>query len=220
MESSKTYKKPAATREDADTPSAPRRRYESPLRQQQSTETQERIIAAGAELVHQLPTWDWTNLTARAVGERAGVSERTVHRYFPNERKLRDAVLQRLVKESGLSLEALELDDFANIAGGMFVYLSSFAAESTTVPVAEPTLTSMDQQRREALVGAVTRVTPDWPERDRETAAAMLDIFWNLPPYERLVRPWGFDADRAIGAITWMIELINEAIKQGKKPNV
>jgi AcrR family transcriptional regulator len=220
MSSSKTNNKMSPTpQQDIDKP-AVRRRYESPVRQQQSAETKERIIVAGSELVHSFPAWDWRNLTARAVGERAGISERTVHRYFPTERKLRDAVLRRLVEESGLSLEHLELEGFASVTASMFNYLSSFAvAPTTTSANDDPTFATMDHQRRDALLRAVARATPRWSDHEQETAAAVLDILWNIPPYERLITSWGFDAERATGAITWLIGLIKEAIQQGRKPD-
>ena len=220
MPSKNTHKKSSPTPEQETVePTIPRRRYDSPVRRQQTAETLERIVAAGAELVHQLPAWDWTNLTASAVGERAGLSERTVHRYFPTERKLRDAVLQRLIEESGVSLEKLKLDDFAQVTTQMFGYLSSFAAEPTTTAVVDPTFASVDQLRRDALKNAVANVTPEWSEWDRENAAAVLDILWNLPPYERLITTWGFEPNRAVGALTWLIGLIQEGIQQGRKPD-
>ncbi|MFT3930667.1 MAG: TetR/AcrR family transcriptional regulator [Spongiibacteraceae bacterium] len=210
-------KKPTQSSADAkQTP--PRRRYDSPVRRQQTIETQERIISAGAELVHQLPNWDWTNITARAVGERAGISERTVHRYFPSERKLRDAVIQRMCQESGVELGELKLDDFADVTKIMFSYLMSFAAQPLTKPVLDPSLATMDQIRCDALRNAVKQATPELSESDQENIAAMLDIFWNLPPYERLVQIWGFDADRAVKLMTWLISLVKDAVKQGKKP--
>lgn len=197
-----------------------RRSYNSPKRQQQTAETRESIISAGSELVHQLPAWDWTNITARAVGERAGVSERTVHRYFPTERQLRDAVIQRMIKEANVTLGDLTLEGFGNITQIMFSYLMSFAAKPLTTPVLDPSLATMDQIRCDALRNAVTKATPDWSEQDRENAAAVLDIFWNLPPYERLIQIWGFDAERAVGLITWLIELLTNAIKNNQIPKV
>jgi len=193
-----------------------KRRYNSPLRQRQSAETRNRIIHAGSELVHGFHAWDWTNLTARAVSERAGVSERTVQRYFPTERELRDAVLQRLVEESGVRLEALELGHFAAVTAQMFSYLSSFAA--TPSKVTDPSFASVDRLRREALLGAVGRATPGWSDRERESAAAVLDILWNQSPYQRLIEAWEFDAERAVDTITWLIELIEEAVRKGRRP--
>lgn len=198
-------------------PATERRQYNSPIRQQQSADTRERIVAAGSELVHSLPAWDWKNLTARAIGERAGVSERTVHRYFPTERKLRDAVLQRLVQESGIKLDSLKLGDFAEITAGLLGYLSSFAA--TTTNIEDPSLLSMDQLRCAALLRAVSDATPTWSQQDQEAAAAVLDLLWSPPPYERLMSAWRFDNERAIGTITWLINLIEEAIRNGRRPS-
>jgi AcrR family transcriptional regulator len=48
----------------------------------------------------ELPTWDWDGLTFRALAERAEVSERTVYRHFPTERKLHDAVMERREDEA------------------------------------------------------------------------------------------------------------------------
>src|SRR5262245_12415712 len=51
--------KPSADKSGAATR---KRRYHSPLRQQQSEKTRFRIIDAGAALVHSFHAWNWTNL--------------------------------------------------------------------------------------------------------------------------------------------------------------
>src|SRR3954469_14909974 len=78
----------------------PRRAYDSPVRRQRVAETRERIVAAGAELLHGFPIWNWDALTPGAVAEHAGVTERTVYRYFGSERELRDAVMARMEHEA------------------------------------------------------------------------------------------------------------------------
>ncbi len=193
-----------------------RRRYNSPLRRRQTAETRQRIISAGADLIHEIPYWDWRNLTFKAVGERAGVSERTVYRHFSTERKLKDAVMQQLVNDSGIALDELEVKDFATAAAVVFRFFASMAA--STPEETDPTFASIDQHRRQALLNAVARVAPEWSERQRENVAAMLDMLWNLPPYERLRRDWQFDTERAIEAVSWVIELIQEAISQDRRP--
>ena len=55
-----------------------RRKYDSPLRRQRAAETRERIIAAGVELLHGFPVWNWSALTVRGVARKAEVAERTV----------------------------------------------------------------------------------------------------------------------------------------------
>jgi AcrR family transcriptional regulator len=197
---------------------AERRHYDSPVRRQRTEETREQILAAGARIAHGLSGWDWRGLTFRAVGERAGVSERTVHRYFSTERKLRGAVLQRLVQESGIVLESLELDNFAKVCTGLLGYLSSFAATATTKQESDPSMVAIDQNRREALLGAVTRAARQWSEGERTMAAAMLDILWNPPTYERLLDAWGLDVGQAAGAINWLAGLIEEAVRKNRRP--
>jgi AcrR family transcriptional regulator len=195
---------------------AAKRRYNSPLRQQQTAQTRERIIAAGSELVHGFSSWDWRGLTFRAVGEGAGVTERTVHRHFANERELRDAVVQRLIEESGVALERVEVSLFGEITAGLFAYLASFPV--APVAVDDPSFASIDRDRREALLGAVVRATPSWTDAERMMAASMFDMLWNVPSYERLVTAWRLDPEQATGAVTWVIGLIEEAIRQGRRP--
>ena len=193
-----------------------KRRYHSPLREQQAAETRQRLIKAGVELVQELPDWDWKNLTFKAVGQRAGVSERTVYRHFSSERQLRDAVMDELVTASGIQLEHLELDNFRDATAKIFATLSTFSLTPETVT--DPTLASMDDQRRAALQAAVQRATPGWSLQDQETIAAGLDILWDLPSYERLLAAWKFEPERASRTILWMIRLIEESVKRGEKP--
>jgi AcrR family transcriptional regulator len=209
--------KPPASASDSDRPVRKRQRYHSPLRQQQSQETRARIVSAGAQIVHGLPAWDWTSLTVRAVAEAAGVSERTVHRHFASERQLREAILQRLQEESGIDLEAIELDTFADEAARLFRYLDSFAVEH--VKVSDPALDMMDIRRRAALRNAVERATPGWEGADRDAVAAVLDLLWNPPSHERLVVAWGLSTERAATVLTWLIRLVEEAVRNDRRPD-
>src|SRR5262245_51632214 len=102
------------------------RTYDSPVRRQQAEATREKIVAAGTELLHGFAVWNWRALTVRAVAERAGVNERTVYRYFANERELRDAVLERLERDSGIALDGLELDDIQEHTRRILAYVSTF----------------------------------------------------------------------------------------------
>ena len=193
-----------------------KRKYHSPLRQKQTAKTRERILAAGSELVHSFPTWDWKNLTAKAVGERAGVSERTVHRHFSSEQALREAVLQALVEESGVNLNELQLMDFDNVVISMFKYLSSFAVSPDTSQ--DPSQTKMDALRTRALVDAVAAATPNWTSEQQELVAAVLDILWQPATQDRLKVVWGLDTKRFTRTVGWFVSLVQDALASGKKP--
>jgi AcrR family transcriptional regulator len=193
-----------------------RRKYDSPVRRRQAAETRERILAAGSELVHGFPRWDWRELTVRAVAQRAGVNERTVYRHFSSERELHEAVIRRLQEEVGNPLDGLTLDGFGDVVAQLFDYLASFAASPRQTT--DPTFVAVDERRRQALVAAVEPGTATWSDADREMAAALLDALWSVPTYERLVGVWGLDTERATEAVTGLISLLVRSIQEGRRP--
>lgn len=198
-------------------PVAKKRRYNSVLRQQQTNKTREQIINGGVQLVQEFTEWDWKNLTFRAVGERAGVSERTVYRYFPTEQALKDAIIQQLVEESGVDLDSLSLAEFNATVKSLFQYMQSFAAK--TKPV-DPSFISLDKIRREALLRSVADATPDWSDKQQEIVTATLDILWQPETYERLLNGWGFDSDQSMATLSWLIDLIESAIENDQRPKL
>jgi AcrR family transcriptional regulator len=193
-----------------------RRRYESPLRRQRAAETRDRIVSAGAELLHGFPVWNWRALTVRAVAARAGVNERTVYRHFASERELRDAVLGRLEDEAGVDLDGVALGDLQPLAARVLGYVASFPLEPRTVR--DATQLAAHRRQREALLGAVAPATAHWPDGDRLVAAGMLDVLWSVTSYERLVADWGLAPDDAIRGVTWVIGLVEDAIRAGRLP--
>jgi AcrR family transcriptional regulator len=192
------------------------RRYESPLRRQRAVETKERIVEAGCDILGTSSIRDWRALTIRGVAEKAGVNERTVYRYFGNERGLRDAVMNRLEHEAGIELEGMRLEDVAGIAGRILTHVSSYPLQART-PL-DPTLTDAHLRQRNALLGALDDWTPGWPEPDRRAVAALLDVLWSVASYERLVSDWEMDGDEAIRALTWAIGLVRRAVEDGERP--
>jgi len=194
----------------------PRRKYDSPVRRQRAEETRERIIAAGVDLLHGFPVWNWRALTVRGVAERAGVNERTVYRYFASERDLRDAVMARQQADADVALEGLALEDLQAHTTRILEYVSKFPLESRTP--ADPTLLAAHARQRAALIAAVSEAADDWPEADRAVAAAMLDVLWSVASYERLVVDWDLDPNDAIKGATWVIGLVEDAIRDGRRP--
>ena len=192
------------------------RAYHSPVRRQQVAATRERIVAAGAELLHGFPIWNWRALTPRAVAEHAGVTERTVYRYFASERELRDAVMDRMEQDAGIELEGLRVDRVQEVAARIFDYVAKFPIEPRTPR--DPTVAAANERQRRALLDAVQEATTRWSPRARTMAAAMLDVLWSPVAFERLVTDWDLDAREATAAITWTIGLIERALHDGPRP--
>lgn len=196
---------------------APRRRpYDSPVRRQRTAQTRERIIAAGAQLLHGRPIWDWHALTIRAVAERAGVNARTVYRHFATERDLRDAVLHRLQEEAGIEIERLRLEDIADLTARMFAYVSAFPIAPRTPR--DATMAEANRRQRQALITAVAESTPSWSDTDRAITAAMFDVLWSVVSYERLATDWELRPKEAIRGVTWVIGMLENAVRDGRRP--
>jgi AcrR family transcriptional regulator len=198
-------------------PAAARRRYDNTLRRERAAQTRERIVTGGAELVHESSIRDWRGVTIRAVAERAGVNERTVYRHFANERALRDAVMHRLEGEAGIDLEAMRLADIADVAARTWRYVSAYPREPR--PPLDPTLVAANQRQHDALLAAVDAHAVEWPAEDRRLAAAMFDVLWAVGAYERLVVDWELDRDQAIRAITWVIRMVEAAVRGDERPS-
>ena len=184
---------------------SPRRRYHSPARRERAAATRERIVDAGARLVRGFTTWDWDELTFRAVAERAGVSERTVYRNFPAERHLHDAIMARLEDEAGISYQDVELDNLADVTARVFASLRRFAIKDTVGAPRGPAFAGADARRHEALDRAVASHAPELPDARRRALAGLLDVLWSPPTYERLIGAWNLNNAEAIGAVQWLI---------------
>jgi AcrR family transcriptional regulator len=195
---------------------APRRRYDSPQRREQTERTRQRLVEAGAAIVHGFPLWNWDAITHAAVAERAGVSQRTAYRYFRTDRELRDAVMDHLATEARVDLATLRLDDLKDAVTRIIDYTASFPP-APKLPE-EPTIDAIRARQRDALVAAVTEEAQAWPERHRRLAAAMIDVLWTYPAYLTLVEEWGLDAKEAGAGVTWVIGLVEDAIRTDRPP--
>lgn len=193
-----------------------RRPYDSPVRRQRAAETRERIVTAGIELLHGTASWNWRAVTVRAVAERAGVNERTVYRHFDNERALRDAVLARIEAEVEVDPEAITLDGLQEATARIYEYVSSFPVHGRARR--DPTVAAITGRQRAALRSAVQGAVPEWDERDQVVAAAMLDVLWSVASYERVVAEWGLAPADAVAGIRWAMALVEEAVRDGRRP--
>jgi AcrR family transcriptional regulator len=206
----------AAKKSAPDAPVRPGRPYDGRLRRERAAETRERILVAGSELLHRTSVRDWKKLTVRAVAERAGVNERTVYRYFGSERGLRDAVMHRNERDAGIDLAGMQLEDIATVATQIFEHVSQYPREPR--PPLDPTLVDAKDRQREALLGAIAARAEQWTEEDRTMAAAMFDVLWSVASYERLVVDWQIDHERAVQGISWVIGLVEQAVRDGRGP--
>ncbi len=198
--------------------STSRRSYHSPARQKAAAVTRDRIIDAGTQLVREFTTWDWDELTFRAVSERAEVSERTVYRHFPTERHLHDAIMGRLEDEAGIAYEDVELDNFAEVTARLFASLGRFAIKDSIGTPRGPAFMGAEAKRHDSLDRAVG--APQLPDAHRRALAGLLDVLWSPPTYERLVGAWNLDKSEAVEAVQWLIAKVIAAVENNEAPTL
>ena len=195
------------------------RRYDNRGRHEKAAQTRERIVAAGSDLVHGFETWNWRELTFKAVAERAGVGERTVYRHFPTERHLRDAVMQRLESEAGIPYEDVNLTNLAETTSRVFGLLQRFSVCESIPTPHDPAFVSSDQRRRDALLRAVSEAAPAGSASHQRMIAGLLDVLWSPACNERRVGVWGLDGADATGAIEWLMAKVVAAIDADGPPS-
>jgi len=204
---------PAAP-EDSATPIGNRRHYDSPDRRQRVAETQERIVAAGAELTRELSGSNRDDVTFRSVAVRAGVSERTVYRHFPSEFALRDAIAGRLELQAGVSYEGLSIDQVTALALRVFSSMPPCGSRGKR----EVTAPTSDRRRQDGILSAVTGTATGWSGREQRLVAAVLDVLCSMPTFERLTSKWRMDGLDVLAACEWAVGLVVDGIRNDRRP--
>jgi AcrR family transcriptional regulator len=198
--------------------STSRRSYHSPARQKAAAATRNRIINAGVRLVRGFTTWDWDELTFRAVAEGAEVSERTVYRHFPTERHLHDAIMGRLEDEAGIAYQAVAMDNFGEVTARLFASLGRFAIKDSIGAPHGAAFVGAEAKRHHALDRAI--VAPQLSDAQRRALAGLLDVLWSPPTYERLVGSWNLDKSDAVEAVQWLIAKVIAAVEDNEAPTL
>lgn len=187
------------------------------VRHKRAAASIERILKAGADLARGMPTWEWSDLTFQAVADRAGLSVRTVYRHFPNERELHAAIRRRLEQDVGVHYEDdIALAELPEREQRVFDMLMSFAARPWSA--GGPPRWSAHHRRIAGIHKAVAAAAPDAPPRSQDLAAAMLDIIWSVPAFERMVEWSHLDPDEAARTMRWAHDLLVGAIERGELP--
>jgi hypothetical protein len=133
-------------------------------------------------------------------------------------RELHDAVMQRLGEQAGVTYEGVTLDEVADVAGRVFAAMSGFAVSAWTQQVDDPTFTTIDQMRGQALRDAVEATAPRWSSQERDAAAGVLDVLWSPVSLERLMAAWSMSPERATEVIRWAIGLVVDSVRNAAAP--
>jgi AcrR family transcriptional regulator len=178
------------------------------LRDQQVDFTRDLIMRAFQELLQN----DHPDaITFPQVAEAAGVSLRTVYRYFPTRAEL----LQSAAAWFGEFVEGARWDDPASVRdlAGTIPQIGRVFDEHTNVfrALAE---VELERPRREAVAAAVAEVAPDLPEAEARRAEAILACIRSGHSWLVLHDQYGLGGDEIVATLDWAAATLLEDLRR------
>ncbi len=193
------------------------RRYASALRAELSEEVRNRILAALAE---QLAAGA-ADFSLSQVAERAGVSLRTIHNYFPGEEARIGALAKWIDDQVGLSGEApASFDDIGSYARRMalgYFRNEALMRAQMAVGVANRVRRRRRAKREVQLRHVVAGVVPD--SGKAELVAAMIACVISADMAAALCDRYGVKNEDAVHLIEWTARVLARAASRGDLPS-
>ena len=193
---------------------AVKRSYHSPLRDEQRSETRERILDACSDLVAA-----GKELTFAAVARAAGVQERTVYRHFATKEDLEDAFWwshEEHVSGPG-TFDAQTLDELVANMKRSFV---GFEANAAMVEAMLSSRQGMqlrlrgNEARRRMMLRCVEAAVPGLEARTLHRAAAAAQVLYSAPSWQMLRTFWGMDAVEASAVVEQALSALAEGLRR------
>ncbi len=204
--------------------SEPRRRaYSSSLRDSQAQRTRDLILDALTELLSEQPA---DQISTRAIGERAGVSQPTVYRHFADRQALLEGLSDRVAssvaaRPDDARLETL--DDLSAHAARDFALPDEHAVEATAEAIlnADPRrLSRASRARSDELRRVVATSLPDYAERDHVRITALLRCLYSVQTWLRMREEFGITGNESGPILAWAIDTLVNEIRAGHFPQV
>lgn len=189
-----------------------------PLRQRHASLTRSAILDAVTDLLAD----GALDFTVQGVADRAGVSHRTVYRYFDT----REALLHGLVDELEARLARLtrrptNADEVPAVVCETFAVVNDLGAAipaliALGLPADRPT--EYHERRDDAFLRAFREVTGHLPGPDAEAVGWVLRVLASNRTLARLWKDANIDGRRSGRAVAWALEVLLKALRRGEGP--
>ena len=186
----------------------------SSLRERQAAVIREAILDA---LASRLDRDDPDDVAMPQVAADAGISLRTLYRYFPTREAMFDAVGDHVVARLGLPRQIQGADDIARV----FLESARRAAQSPQL-VRAMLWTRLGRRARsphrrrrvESITAALTAVTSHLPPAEARRREGAIIYLASLPAWITVSEECGLPADDARLGIAWALDTLIAALRQ------
>jgi AcrR family transcriptional regulator len=196
------------------------RSYESPLREEQTAATRERILATVAELiVNENPAL----VSIPMIAEQARVSTRTVYRHFPTKEDLYSALFSwatDLREGSPFGADDVQsVDDIVQIVTNMFERIGRHPAlhrATNALPEARGLRVARAPRRRQLIQDGMRDITGDMAADRANKIHAVVHLLSSSDALLFMEEYWGLTSEEAAAASAWAIKALAEKAKRVK----
>lgn len=200
-----------------------RRSYRSPLREEQAQRTRDLILDAFTGLLEDRRADD---ITTREIAARAGVSQPTVYRYFPDRTALLEGLSGRIGQKMGERGEVAapeRVADFGAQIEAMYRASDGFAAEirAEVLLNSDPRSYAAQTRRTSAtLLHVVRDAFPELDQRRHRQIAGLLRSLGSSHSWLRMREEFGIPGSESGPLTRWAIETILAAVQRGELPDL
>ncbi len=202
------------------TTSGPERSYRSPLRDAQAAQTRTLILETMTEM---LARDGAATLSVRQLATEAGVSERTVYRYFPDRESLLEGLNDYVTMRLGTGRGESELASLDELIEYIPVVFRSFdeMPEVTKAGVLlnpDPATPVGTQRRRSELMIELTRKSlPELSDHDAVRLGQAIRTVSSTYSWLRMREEFGMDGEESGRLLAWILQTaIDEARRTGR----
>ena len=204
-------------------PEDARRTYNSPLREAQARRTRDHILDAFTELLADSRA---DEITTRKIAKRAGVSQPTVYRHFPDREALLRGISSRLADlmdhPDGLPGVAT-MDDFGPSIEVLFTASEKFPVEVRAEALlnADPRRYSAEtRQHSQEVIELVAAAFPDLDERRRAHVAGLLRCLGSAQSWLRMREEFDVPGAESGPLMRWAIDTLVSGVRNGALPEI
>lgn len=187
------------------------RPYRSPLREQQARQTRTLILQA---LVDLIAAQGAAELSIRELASKAGVSQRTVYRYFPDRAALVDGLLDHLSSLAGWGDPLADMTSISQAIDYIPLLFASYEKYPSETRAAvllnlDPARASRLTQRNRVRIRAL--LATEYPVLTRtalDEASAVLHLLASSSTWLRFRDLAGLDPEEAVAATTFAMRAV------------